>query len=1126
MFILSRFLQVGSIFAAVLLTACGSNSGGTTEEAANLPETYTVSGVINNLSGTGLVLQNSGADDLAVSGTGQVPFSFPTALSSGDGFNVTILSQPSNNQVCTVTNGSGTIGNADINNVVINCVTMMTIGGTVNGLTGSGLVLQNSGADDLSISTTGSFVFSSPVQAGAEYNVSVSSQPSSPGQICSVTNGVGVIGSDVTNIVVNCVTNAENTYSISGKVNNLQGQGLVIQNQSTGESITISGKGISNFTFPTTMADAQSYSLSIATMPTSVNQTCVISSGSTGNINSADINNVVVDCTTQKYQISGSISGLKGSGMQLQINNGEVINVSNGAQAFSFTPIDDGTSYTIKVLTPPTNLSQVCSITNPGGQLNGADISNISIDCVTSSFKVTGVFNGLKGGGLQIQNFVTQTQIPLASDGSATFEMGAPIIDGGSYWVDVIVQPSFPHQQCTSTNNSGNINGADVNIVFNCVDLPTYPVGGRVSGLTGSGLVLQLNGGSNLTLNGNGVGLRNFSFLDGLPENTRYQVTVLSQPTNPAENCVVQPPASSPSLPFQQSLVTSAGVKNIFINCGMDYSWLNPTPFGFGLKGLSWANSRIFTSSYTGQLLESTDASNWKITSVTKNGLYEVAWTGKQYVAVGQDGLFTSPDNVNWTLQNTGTTEFLNSVIWTGTQLIAAGNRGTLITSPDGINWTSRNTGTTMTLNDIEWNGSTLVVVGTNVVIASANGGVSWTTMASGSGYALAKVVWTGTQFVAAGLTGSIWPYSGLAAVSTDGVLWKFTAENALPVKGMMDLAWDGSKLVAVTVEGSTATSTNGTTWTNHTQPTNKFQYVIWTGKEFVVAGKAGTVATGTNGIDWVYKNTTATDLAIRDFVYAGNLLVALGGDYDGNGQKLPLVMTSTDSGQSWTVQSTPATQWIEKAAWSGNVLVAVGRQGLIMTSTDAINWTLQTSGTTVDLLDVIWSNNLFIAYGAAGTVLTSTDGINWSLQATGLTKTIEGVAYNGTVMVAVTTSDCYLSTDSGVTWKPSVSSCDGTAVHLKGSNFISFQYNGDILESSDGSSWTVIGNDGTSFETTKDMAWNGSKLARVSSNGNILISDDFIHWQQVDKTYDNAIEWVGDKFLLGGSGGSILLSE
>jgi hypothetical protein len=64
---------------------------------------------------------------------------------------------------------------------------------------------------------------------------------------------------------------------------------------------------------------------------------------------------------------------------------------------------------------------------------------------------------------------------------------------------------------------------------------PTYyTVGGSVSGLAGSGLVLQDNNGNNLNVTANG----SFAFTVSLASGTAYSATVLTQPTNPSQTCV------------------------------------------------------------------------------------------------------------------------------------------------------------------------------------------------------------------------------------------------------------------------------------------------------------------------------------------------------------------------------------------------------------------------------------------------------------------------------------------------------------------------------------------------------------------------------------------------------------
>ena len=82
-----------------------------------------------------------------------------------------------------------------------------TIGGTIRGLEGGGLVLKN-GFDEIA-PTNGPFEFPDPQLEGDSYNVTVDTQPAGPVQVCTVTNGTGILAdADVTNIDVACVTPA------------------------------------------------------------------------------------------------------------------------------------------------------------------------------------------------------------------------------------------------------------------------------------------------------------------------------------------------------------------------------------------------------------------------------------------------------------------------------------------------------------------------------------------------------------------------------------------------------------------------------------------------------------------------------------------------------------------------------------------------------------------------------------------------------------------------------------------------------------------------------------------------------------------------------------------------------
>ncbi len=103
----------------MLLAACGGGGGGSSAP----PPTYTVGGTVSGLSGSGLVLQNNLDTGFAVSASGA--FALPGRLGSGAAYSVSVVTQPSSpSQDCVVTNGSGTVGSANVTNVAVACTTI------------------------------------------------------------------------------------------------------------------------------------------------------------------------------------------------------------------------------------------------------------------------------------------------------------------------------------------------------------------------------------------------------------------------------------------------------------------------------------------------------------------------------------------------------------------------------------------------------------------------------------------------------------------------------------------------------------------------------------------------------------------------------------------------------------------------------------------------------------------------------------------------------------------------------------------------------------------------------------------------------------------------------------------
>lgn len=84
-------------------------------------------------------------------------------------------------------------------------IVLYSVGGTVTGLQGS-VTLRNNGTDELTLSRSGSFSFSTKLNSGVSYSIDIQTQPA--GQTCSVSNASGIIdNADVSNVMVACVDN-------------------------------------------------------------------------------------------------------------------------------------------------------------------------------------------------------------------------------------------------------------------------------------------------------------------------------------------------------------------------------------------------------------------------------------------------------------------------------------------------------------------------------------------------------------------------------------------------------------------------------------------------------------------------------------------------------------------------------------------------------------------------------------------------------------------------------------------------------------------------------------------------------------------------------------------------------
>lgn len=431
---------------AGLACTVANGSGTITANVSNIavtcvPQTVTVTlgGTISGLNANGLVLANNGTT-LPVS-SGATTFTFIPLVTTGTTYAVTVQAAPAG-LTCSVANGTGTAGTADISNVVVTCSPRsFTVGGSVTGLNGIGLVLAN-GTDRLSVpSGATSFTLPTPVASTSGYTVTVATQPN--GLSCSVQNGTGVIGTaNVTNVAVSCT---DQPFTLGGTISGLNGSGLVLANGS--DTVTVPANATS-FTLPTPVPFAGTYSVTVGTQPTGL--TCSISSGATGVMPASNVNTVVVVCSDQAYSLGGSITGLSTAGLVLA-NGTDTVSPPAAATSFTFpTHVAYTSGYAVSVSTQPTGLT--CTVSAGTSTMPAAPVTTVMVTCSPISYTLGGSITGLLSTGLVVTDG-TSSVSPAAN--ATSFSLPTAVAFGSPYTVTVSAQPA--DQYCVVTDGAGTM---------------------------------------------------------------------------------------------------------------------------------------------------------------------------------------------------------------------------------------------------------------------------------------------------------------------------------------------------------------------------------------------------------------------------------------------------------------------------------------------------------------------------------------------------------------------------------------------------------------------------------------------------------------------------------------------
>jgi hypothetical protein len=162
----------------------------------------------------------------------------------------------------------------------------IALGVSVSGLTKDGLVLLN-GSDSLTATAGGgTYYFPTLLETDASFNITIKTVPDNVQ--CTVNNGSGRLNY-FTQLQTN-VSCANTPYNLGGTVTGLTDGVLVLTNGSVPVTLTA---GTTTWTFPSKVANAAPYGITVLTQPAGL--TCTIANGS-GTMPIADVTNVAVTC--------------------------------------------------------------------------------------------------------------------------------------------------------------------------------------------------------------------------------------------------------------------------------------------------------------------------------------------------------------------------------------------------------------------------------------------------------------------------------------------------------------------------------------------------------------------------------------------------------------------------------------------------------------------------------------------------------------------------------------------------------------------------------------------------------------------------------------------------------------
>jgi PKD repeat protein len=232
--------------------------------------------------------------------------------------------------------------------------------------------------------------------------------------------------------------------------------------------------------------------------------------------------------------------------------------------------------------------------------------------------------------------------------------------------------------------------------------------------------------------------------------------------------------------------------------------------------------------------------------------------------------------------------------------------------------------------------------------------------------------------------------------------------------------------------------------------------------------------------------------------------------------------------GVSWERLATLDGYYIKDVAFNGELYVAVGWHGLLLTSPDGIGWTRieVDPDERTELTRVRWLGGRFVVLGRRnhsgfpGVMLSSEDGVDWSALREFPDNALRDIAFDGARWLVAANQAAYISDDfeewTEVELPGQLSVI--TATHGAGL-FVAAGWPFAILTSPDGENWQIRTISNRTVATLRDVVWTGERFVVVGNS--LFDSADGLEWQEVEPDHWvalDAVAWGMDRLVAVGA--------